>query len=163
MILLLLACGTEPVVTEAQEAPVIVQPVGSGVEMDDLNAMEDRVNERLNKLEERVGNLELTVIDMENRPPGGMANEIGFDPSRTTLDSRDLQGAIDELEDRVARLQNQSHDMGEPGEELFNIPRDNQNLAEGGGPRNPPGGNKQQDHKAPQNKQPGGGGPGGGR
>ncbi len=129
-------------VNEAEVAPIVVAPVGSSVEEDDLLDLEDRLNERIGALEERLGALELKVIDLEAREPGGTADEVGYDPSRTTLDAHDLQDAVDELAGRVSRLEKKG-DMGEPGEGLFHIPKDppkNEPPPDqgGAGPVNPP-------------------------
>jgi len=110
-------------VKEAEVAPVVVAPVGSSLEEDDLLDLEDRLNERISALEERVGVLELKIIDLEAREPGGTADEVGYDPSRTTLDAHVVQDAVDELAARLSRLEKKG-DMGEPGEGLFRIPKD---------------------------------------
>ena len=152
MLLLLLACSNVPEETPAEVVPLVVAPVGSGVEEDDLLDLEDRVSKRMNALEERIGGLELRLLDLEAREPGGTAEEVGYDPSRTTLDAHHLQDAVDQLEERLRRLENKG-DMGAPGEGLFKIPKDKPE--EGPGP--PQGG------QGPANPPPKGGGgqPGG--
>ena len=136
MLLLLLSCAPEPTVETVELTPVVVQPVGSGVAFDDLNAIEDRLTARMNDLEERMGALDIRLMELEARVPGGTAVEVGFDPSRTKLDAHNLQDAIDQMEDRVGRLENNA-DMGDPGEGLFDIPKDPKQPENPQGPAEP--------------------------
>jgi uncharacterized membrane protein YgcG len=151
----LLACSRAPAPEPITE---VVTVETSEVSAADLNALQDRVDARLNALEERVGNLEMLMAE-ERAEKLADADQIGFDPSRTTLASHDLQGAVDELAEDVARLQDQSRDMGEPGQKLFEIPKDKPGQGGPGGKGGPgkggPGG------QGGQGGQGGPGGPGG--
>lgn len=160
MILLLLACSDPPKRDTAVAAPEVVQ-VQTGMRAEDLNALEDRMDRRLSAIEERIGNLELQVAELSEGYES-TADKISLDPSATTLDAKDVQAAIVELSEEVDALQ--FEDMGEPGEPLFDIPKDRGDEGKG---RKGGGGQKMKGHKAqggadgPPGDDPGGNPPGG--
>jgi hypothetical protein len=139
LLLALLACGTPApqtttVTATADEHRATLAPE---VTMDDFVALEDRMERRVVALEDRVSALELQVSELQVGFEGE-ATEISFDPSRTTLDARNVQEAVNELSTEVRGIKRMlGQDMGEPGQELFTIPEDNDQR---GGPRGPGGG-----------------------
>lgn len=123
-----------------------------GVSVEDMNALEDRVERRMESYEERIGNLEMQVAELQQAKLAN-ADQIAFDPSKTTLEADDVQLALDELAVDVARLQGQEVDMGEPSDKLFEIPKDPEPDESGDPPKK--GGKKQ-----PKGDPNGGGGGG---
>lgn len=158
LLLALLGCGTPAPQTTTVTATADEHRASTAPEvtMDDFVALEDRMERRVVALEDRVSALELQVSELQVGFEG-QATEIGFDPSRTTLDARNVQEAVTELSTEVRSIKRMlGQDMGEPGQELFNIPEDNDQRGSPGGPGGPGGGGP----GGPGG--PGGGGPGGG-
>ncbi len=78
----------------------------------------------LKALEDRMLQVELTISRMEN---GGFitAENVGYDPRATRLSGRKVQGALDELEERVREVESRVRDgLGNAGPGLFEIPMD---------------------------------------
>lgn len=115
----LLACSASAPV--AEPIPEVVTVQTDGVTVDDMNALRDEVDRRLSGMEERLGNLEMQVAEISEAKLAD-ADQVAYDPSRTTLSATDLQQAIDELAGEVSDAQRQ--DMGTPGDRLFDIPKD---------------------------------------
>ncbi len=141
MIWFLLACADPPKPDTAAARPEIVE-VNTGMRAEDLNAVQDRMDERLSAMEERIGNLELQVAELRGGYESSAA-QISLDPAETTLDGKDVQAAIVELADAVDKLE--MAEMGDPSDELFRIPEgqgDQGDQGKGGkgkGQKGPPG------------------------
>ena len=136
----LLACSTPAPVAEPVTEVVTVQT--DGVTVDDMNALRDEVDRRLSGREERLGNLEMQVAEISEARLAD-ADQVAYDPSKTTLDATDMQQAIDELADEVSGLRAAGTDMGQPGPKLFEIPKDPEER-----------GDEQNGNRAPLDRQP---------
>ena len=151
----LIACSQPPAPEPVTE---VVTVATSEVSAEDFNALQDRMDAKVNALEERIGNLELQLAE-ERAQKLADADQVAFDPSRTTLEGKDVQDALTEVAQDLARLEGKSVNMGEPGEKLFEIKLDHpEGTPQGGqggqGGPGGPGGPGGKGGKAP-------GGPGG--
>ncbi|MCB9795563.1 MAG: hypothetical protein H6741_22910 [Alphaproteobacteria bacterium] len=133
LVLLMMACSEPP--PPPPEAPVEATPaaaVDSGAAVDPAEL--EAVKERLDGLEDRLARLELLLGEMQEQ---GLvqASSVRFDPSRTRLDAKDTQAALTELYNEldVLRRQVTRDSMGQPGQGLFQLPREDERR----GPANP--------------------------
>lgn len=141
MLLLLLACAEPPAPRAAPEVVEVAAPapVEDAVAREDIEAL----RRTLASLDERLGNLELEITRVQEQ---GLldAQNVRFDPSRTTLAARELQGAVTELHERLDRVEKRTAEpMGPAGPGLFAMPRDDQKgqpQGPGGGPMDSKGG-----------------------
>ena len=102
--------------------------------------------------EDRLAQLSLEVNQLE-QVGTSKASVVAYNPSSTTLEAKNVQDALDELEARVARLESKSgQEMGQAGPGMFANPSGGQRGGGGGGQ----GGGGQ------GGSRPGGGGQGGG-
>lgn len=127
----LLACSTPP---EPEPVAEVVTITTDGVTVDDMNALEDRVQRRLESYEQRIGDLEMQVSELQQAKLS-QADQVGYDPSKTRLDAADVQAAITELALDVERMGVQ--EMGSPSSELFRIPQDPEAAPDGPAGRGP--------------------------
>jgi len=122
LLLSLLACGEAPE-PEALPAAAPVAPAAV-VEAEpdpEVVARMDAIEERLDEVEISLGQLQLVVAEFEKTM--GAAEDVRYNPSATTLQSKDVQEAIDELAIAVRSMQGEV-DMGQASGELFRIPKD---------------------------------------
>jgi hypothetical protein len=118
--------------------------------------------EDTNALAARVQVLELRVTQLEDQGVFG-ADKVTYDPRQTTLAGKTVQGALDELEARVEKVEDGRIDHGKPGPALFELRDKHGNLIPDGpmGGDGPPGGQPGQPGQPGMNGGPGGkGGPG---
>ncbi|HND32200.1 MAG TPA: hypothetical protein PLA94_19485, partial [Myxococcota bacterium] len=106
----------------------------------------EAISAQLTNIEMRLAAIEAAKV--------GTAEAVTFDPRSTTLAARDVQSAIAELEQRLAKLE--KSDPGKPGGALFELRDKNGNLVQApqGGPPATPGA------KPTPGAPPQGGGPG---
>ncbi len=89
--------------------------------------------ERLASLEERIGKLELILVQMQQNGVSS-ATVVGFDPRATTLAATNVQGALDELEARVSKMEGKvGQEMGQAGPGMFTSARGGGGGMQGGG------------------------------
>ncbi|MEY3212132.1 MAG: hypothetical protein RIT28_2613 [Pseudomonadota bacterium] len=135
--LLLLACGGE-VGPEAEATSAAAEAVAPSAAEEEDRARAEALDRRLSDLEQRLARVELLVAELHE---GGIADaeDVRFDPSRTTLSARTVQEAVTELHVAVTSMKRESSaGMGSPGGGLFEIP-EGPNKGQGQGqPGQPP-------------------------
>jgi hypothetical protein len=127
-----LACADPPI---AEDIPFGEGSVGEALTRLEAAAQQPReqptdprveeIETKLGIIEDRILQLEVAVTDLQTH---GVipATHIGYDPRSTTLDSENVQSALDELETRLADVESRvGQDMGRAGPGLFEIPEDN--------------------------------------
>lgn len=129
-LLLLLACQTAPPTAgelrygDSTVAATLDRLVAAEAQRTEAAAQAEApvTAARVQALEERIALLELRIVDLDNT---GIlpAEQIGFDPRKTTLQAQDLQAAVDELYARVKAVEERAEpDMGRPGPGMFTRP-----------------------------------------
>ncbi len=107
-----------------------------------------QLQDRMEDLELELAQLKLVIEEMKVAGVGSMnAENVQYQPNRTTMSARDVASALDELWNELHRLQEGATDMGPPGELLFSLdegplgprhdPREHEPPGEPAGP--PPG------------------------
>ncbi len=127
LFLLLPACdqGVEPVPSPASlsgaaaEAPVPPPAADiAGEDEEDLDALRDRLED----LELQMVEMSLAIEQMRASGIGVVrAEDVSYQPNRTTLQARTAQEALDEIWASVHSLEGGQIDMGPPGEGLFDL------------------------------------------
>ena len=160
-LLLLAACSWEP--EGVEPAPNANTPVGgaqaatvvvTAEETELLREELDEARRQVEALDDRLSRMELLVAEMQEAGIGE-ADLIRYDPSRSELDGRSVQAALDELAGQVEALQGEGA-MGEPSNSLFQMHRDDGPM---GGARLAPRAQGQQGQQGQKGRQ---GGPNGG-
>ncbi|GEM_PF-2337481 len=128
LVSLVTACSTPSVeVPQAVSAPVqpaVAAPAAPAVD-EELLARIDALERQFDDLDMKVSQLQVVVADIENVGIG-RAETVRYDPSRSLLDARDVQSAIDEIATDWATLQRNMVDMGGVGAGLFEVPDDDE-------------------------------------
>ncbi len=156
-LLLLAACAWEPEGTDpaldantptarAQTATVVVTAEETEILREEL----DEARRQVEALDDRLSRMELLVAEMQQAGIGE-ADLIRYDPSRSELDGRSVQAALDELAEQIEALQSEGA-MGEPSNSLFQMHRDDGPM---GGARLAPRAQGQQGQQGQQGRQGG--------
>jgi hypothetical protein len=155
--LLVLACGGE-VGPEAEAPSAATEAIAASAAEEEDRARAEALDRRISDLEQRLARVELLVAELHE---GGIADaeDVRYDPSRTTLSARTVQEAVTELHVAVTSMKREaSAGMGSPGGGLFEIPEGPGN----GQPQGQPGQGQKQG-QGPPGPPPGGKGGGGGQ
>lgn len=135
--LLALACGGE-VGPQAELTSAASEAAAPSAAEEEDRARAEALDRRLSDLEQRLARVELLVAELHE---GGIADaeDVRFDPSRTTLSARTVQEAVTELHVAVTSIKREaSAGMGSPGGGLFEIPEGPNKGAQQGQPGQPP-------------------------
>ncbi|MBK7759325.1 MAG: hypothetical protein IPO67_31465 [Deltaproteobacteria bacterium] len=135
--LLALACGGE-VGPQAEVTSAASEAAAPSAAEEEDRARAEALDRRLSDLEQRLARVELLVAELHE---GGIADaeDVRFDPSRTTLSARTVQEAVTELHVAVTSIKREaSAGMGSPGGGLFEIPEGPNKGAQQGQPGQPP-------------------------
>ena len=153
-----MACQEAPpeaVATPAEAVPVVAAPEPA-VSLERLEEVERDLKSyqaTLSALDERLADLEIAVADLEHVGIG-RADRVTYDPSRTRLDGRTVQAAIDDLVQMIQQFQGDGEPMGQPGSDLFRMHEEDGPM---GGSRLAPGGSRgSKEQSRPKGKRPDG-------
>jgi hypothetical protein len=139
---------------EAQTADLTVSAAARGVTPGDATPMTNA--EHIKEVYDLLLYLENRVLELEN---GGIARaqDVSYDPRATKVSSKKVQGALDEIENRIQEIEDKvDNSAGAPGTGMYSLD------GGGGGPPRGGGANETQGaNDGPSDIPPGGGGGGG--